>query len=247
MGMYDNVTGKCPYCGKEFYTQTKLFGSMMMNYTIGSRIFENSLALYASVLLKDVCFECRQPIVMMIENNIITAFKKVTEEKPMYIEGPWGSFEKNEEANAVDNDGNPIKTGFSGGTVSSVIDAPLDSHIIDVIKERIRCIDFGHHDINSFCTEKEFLNNLLILNERAAKLPAHSLPPKEIYDVLHAAEENGINIPLTVDEWWKKETEINEMNKGFTLPELVITTVIVIVIGFLFWKFVLTTVIKLIM
>ena len=33
-----------------------------------------------------------------------------------------------------------------------------------------------------------------------------TLPPKEIYDVLHAAEEAGIDLPEIVDEWWFEET-----------------------------------------
>jgi len=165
MGMYDNVTGKCPYCGKEFYTQTKLFGSMMMSYGIGSQIFENPLAPYASVLLKDVCFECRQPIVMMIENNIITAFEKATVERPMYLEGPWGSFEKNEEGNIItDDNGTPITLDYGGGTASND-------------------------------EQKKFTN---------------TLPPKEIYEILHQAEEKGIELPKNMLDWWKKETEINE-------------------------------------
>lgn len=38
-------------------------------------------------------------------------------------------------------------------------------------------------------------------------------PPVSIYDLLHRAEEEGIVIPDEVDDWWKKEIEINESKK----------------------------------
>ena len=41
----------------------------------------------------------------------------------------------------------------------------------------------------------------------------NKLPPKEIYDVLHAAEAAGIDLPDSVNEWWFKETEINISKK----------------------------------
>jgi hypothetical protein len=41
----------------------------------------------------------------------------------------------------------------------------------------------------------------------------HRLPPKEIYDVLHAAEEKGIELPKSVELWWELETD---MGQGLT-------------------------------
>ena len=37
----------------------------------------------------------------------------------------------------------------------------------------------------------------------------NTLPPKEIYDVLHEFESLGGNIPKSVDWWWIEETVIN--------------------------------------
>jgi len=38
----------------------------------------------------------------------------------------------------------------------------------------------------------------------------NTLPPKEIYDVLHEAESKGVKLPESVESWWIKETAINE-------------------------------------
>ena len=37
-----------------------------------------------------------------------------------------------------------------------------------------------------------------------------TLPPEEIYEVLSMAEEKGIKLPTVVDEWWIKETILNQ-------------------------------------
>jgi hypothetical protein len=42
----------------------------------------------------------------------------------------------------------------------------------------------------------------------------NTLPPTTIYDVLHAAEAAGIELPEEVDQWWLKETDINEQRKS---------------------------------
>lgn len=41
-------------------------------------------------------------------------------------------------------------------------------------------------------------------------MKTNTLPPKEIYDVLHKAEAKGIELPESVDKWWALETAINE-------------------------------------
>lgn len=41
-------------------------------------------------------------------------------------------------------------------------------------------------------------------------MKTNTRPPKEIYDVLHAAESKGIDLPESVDKWWALETAINE-------------------------------------
>jgi len=33
----------------------------------------------------------------------------------------------------------------------------------------------------------------------------HSIPPISIYEVLHAAEAKGVQIPKSVDQWWQNE------------------------------------------
>ena len=38
-------------------------------------------------------------------------------------------------------------------------------------------------------------------------------PPKTIYDVLHSAEEAGVEIPPEVDKWWFNETIFMEKEK----------------------------------
>lgn len=42
----------------------------------------------------------------------------------------------------------------------------------------------------------------------------HAHPPQEIYDVLQSAEAKGIEILQSVDEWWKRETRLNETRWG---------------------------------
>jgi len=39
------------------------------------------------------------------------------------------------------------------------------------------------------------------------KVTVKTLPPPEIFDVLHAAEAVGITLPTAVDTWWEKETK----------------------------------------
>jgi hypothetical protein len=48
--------------------------------------------------------------------------------------------------------------------------------------------------------------------DRVEALPiiTHTLPPQEIYDILHDYEVRGGTIPDIVDSWWKKETDINQ-------------------------------------
>jgi len=38
----------------------------------------------------------------------------------------------------------------------------------------------------------------------------NTLPPTAIYDILHAAEAKGIDLPESVENWWELETAINE-------------------------------------
>jgi len=47
-----------------------------------------------------------------------------------------------------------------------------------------------------------------------------TLPPKDIFDILHSAEEKGIVLPKVVDDWWSNETELNEKNAMKALGNL---------------------------
>lgn len=38
----------------------------------------------------------------------------------------------------------------------------------------------------------------------------NTLPPAAIYDILHAAEAKGIDLPESIEKWWEVETSINE-------------------------------------
>jgi hypothetical protein len=40
-----------------------------------------------------------------------------------------------------------------------------------------------------------------------------TLPPKDLFDVLHSAEEKGVILPKVVDDWWSNETELSERDK----------------------------------
>jgi hypothetical protein len=42
------------------------------------------------------------------------------------------------------------------------------------------------------------------------KNKTYTMPPKEIYDVLHAFEALGGELPKIVDEWWEAETLLIE-------------------------------------
>ena len=39
---------------------------------------------------------------------------------------------------------------------------------------------------------------------------ANTVPPDEIYQVLHDAEAAGVDLPKKVDKWWLDETMINQ-------------------------------------
>ena len=41
-------------------------------------------------------------------------------------------------------------------------------------------------------------------------MKTYTLPPREIYDLLHLAEAKGVEIPNAVDDWWHKETKIDQ-------------------------------------
>jgi PilX N-terminal len=67
-----------------------------------------------------------------------------------------------------------------------------------------------------------------VADEGDQKMKCNTLPPQEIYDVLHAAEVRGVELPESVELWWFKETQINQKkeleriqkmknNKGFVL------------------------------
>jgi hypothetical protein len=49
-----------------------------------------------------------------------------------------------------------------------------------------------------------------LLKGRFLMSKANTLPPTEIYDVLHKAEAVNIIIPMSVDKWWRIETAINQ-------------------------------------
>ena len=38
MGLYDTFTGKCPFCGKEYYGQSKWFECEMLTFEPGNTV-----------------------------------------------------------------------------------------------------------------------------------------------------------------------------------------------------------------
>lgn len=44
-------------------------------------------------------------------------------------------------------------------------------------------------------------------------LLVNTLPPEDIYEVLHMAEAAHIQLPKSVERWWEKETVINEKKR----------------------------------
>lgn len=49
-----------------------------------------------------------------------------------------------------------------------------------------------------------------VVRKREARMKCNTLPPTEIYDVLHEFEACGIELPQSVSDWWETETLINE-------------------------------------
>jgi len=50
----------------------------------------------------------------------------------------------------------------------------------------------------------------LPIEETEENMKTNTLPPIEIYDVLHEAEAKGVELPASVEQWWTIETDINE-------------------------------------
>ncbi len=91
MGCYDTLYGKCPHCGKDYDTQTKLFECLCEDFTIGDRISspDESLKNYTFVA-KDPCFECGEEVVVVIIDNRLTSLGKIRDYKPNFREVAYG-------------------------------------------------------------------------------------------------------------------------------------------------------------
>jgi phage FluMu protein Com len=69
MGMFDTIEYKCPNCGKETNSQTKLMERTARYHKLGSKVpIPNAL-----IVLKSPC-DCGEYAAMLIENGEITKF-----------------------------------------------------------------------------------------------------------------------------------------------------------------------------
>ena len=73
--MYDIINYKCPYCGKETSTQTKLSSCELENLSIGDFFIVGDLR----ILMKNPCEYCNNKSIVIIENGIIKRFDKEEE------------------------------------------------------------------------------------------------------------------------------------------------------------------------
>jgi len=87
MGMYDNFIYKCPNCGKDTISQTKLGECAMSALTIGCEFLHDG-----KILMKDPCEHCGEYNTVIIEDTIIQEFGK--ENIAIFKELQWGSCEK---------------------------------------------------------------------------------------------------------------------------------------------------------
>lgn len=86
MGMYDHFCGKCPMCGKDTYSQTKLEECIMKDFNLGDKI-----DMYdCKIQCKDPC-ECGATLVAEIKHGLFLGF---VNEKPTEIEVAWGGTEE---------------------------------------------------------------------------------------------------------------------------------------------------------
>ena len=72
MGMYDNVSYPCFWCGKENYAQTKILGNNTLhNYEIGKEfLIDKDKDLYNCILnLKNKCEKCGEDTAIIIKNG----------------------------------------------------------------------------------------------------------------------------------------------------------------------------------
>ena len=88
MGMYDEFVGDCPYCGKEFSSQTKLFDDDMLPFSVGKFVGKEWTL---NIQCKEPCFYCQNVIVVKIEKGFVQKFMKIDEEKPQYREESYGA------------------------------------------------------------------------------------------------------------------------------------------------------------
>lgn len=89
MGCYDTIELKCPFCGKDVSSQTKVLGDCgLMTLGIGDKVDSDE---YEGVFeLKNKC-ECGQPLRILIHAGVIT---RSTKDEPNYIETNWGEVVK---------------------------------------------------------------------------------------------------------------------------------------------------------
>jgi len=86
MGMYDDFIGRCPKCGKEAYSQTKLFECAMIDIKEGDSIGVAYHIDDMDMCCKNQC-ECGADLVAKIRDGKFMGF---TNNKPDHVEGLWG-------------------------------------------------------------------------------------------------------------------------------------------------------------
>jgi len=90
MGMYDDVTVKCAYCGKKTVIQTKLLGCCDLEVFRDGDKIHNEYFNNCVFQLKGKC-ECGEDLRIIIKNGII---KGITTGQPDYIEKLFGNYKE---------------------------------------------------------------------------------------------------------------------------------------------------------
>jgi DNA-binding PadR family transcriptional regulator len=81
--------------------------------------------------------------------------------------------------------------------------------VIEALKE---LAEKKHHDYN-LTQREDYLQDHEALSEAIRLIEEYRQRQVSIYEILHNLEKNGWEIPKEIDEWWKKETYLNEARK----------------------------------
>lgn len=88
MGLYDTIYYKCPNCGKETSSQTKIGDCQMRTFELS-----DEFSLNGKILMKDPCEHCNKYNCMVVD-KVIIGFEN--SENATLIEKQWGNVIKNE-------------------------------------------------------------------------------------------------------------------------------------------------------